>query len=219
MEPNFEVLPPKHPVPPPKAKGTIGWLAALGLLAAKFGGFILLFLKTGATMLLSIGAYSLLFGWKFAAGIVLLIFVHEMGHFVAAKCYRIPVTAPVFIPFVGAYVLLQNTPRDPFTNAIVAYAGPLAGTLGGWACYSLAANLDSRWLMAVASYTFILNAFNLLPVPPLDGSKIWIALMPRFTPGMALADRLYVALFVAALMAAMALGFWEAHQYLAPPTG
>jgi Zn-dependent protease len=216
MEPSFEVLPPKHPVPPPKAKGILGWLAAMGLLAAKFGGFILIFLKTGLTMLLSIGAYSLLFGWKFAAGIVILIFVHEMGHFIAAKCYGIPVTAPVFIPFVGAYVLLQNQPRDAFTNAIVAYAGPLAGTLGGWVCYSIAANLDSRWLMAVASYTFILNAFNLLPVPPLDGSKIWIAFMRRFTPDMKLADRLYVALFLASLIAAMLLGFWEAHQELGP---
>ena len=216
MEPSFEVLPPKHPAPPPKAKGIFAWLAALGVLAVKFGGFILLFLKTGLTMLLSIGAYSLLFGWKFAAGIVVLIFIHEMGHFVAAKCYGIPVSAPVFIPFVGAYVLLQNRPSHPFTNAIIAYAGPLAGTLGGWACYEVGLSLDLRWVIAVASATFVLNAVNLLPVPPLDGSKIWIALMPRFTPGMPLSDRLYVALFLASLLAAMLLGFWEAHQQLGP---
>jgi Zn-dependent protease len=151
MEPTFEVLPPNRQPQSPKPKGIFGWVVVLGLMSAKFIGPILLFLKTGLTMLLSIGAYSLLFGWKFAAGLVVLIFVHEMGHYVAAKCYRVPVSAPVFIPFMGAYVLLKNRPLDFWVNAMISYAGPLAGGLGGWACYILALSQESPWLMAVAS--------------------------------------------------------------------
>src|SRR5690348_1257347 len=57
-------------------------IAAAGAFVLKFGA-ILLKLKVftvGATMLVSVGAYALLGGWWFGVGLVLLIFVHEMGH-------------------------------------------------------------------------------------------------------------------------------------------
>lgn len=193
-------------------------VAAIGVILIKFAVPILALLKTGGTMLLSIGAYSLLWGWKFAAGLVVLIFVHEMGHFVAAKCYRIPVSAPVFIPFVGAYVLLKNRPMNAWTNAIISYAGPLAGALGGWACYLVAFSQDLPWLMAVALYTFILNLINLAPIPPLDGSHIWIGFSRRWTPGMSLSDRLYLGIFLTALIAGLILGCMYTWGNLPPPS-
>jgi Zn-dependent protease len=209
--PQFEVLPPGPPnQEPPKRKGGIlGALGAVGVILVKFFGPLLILLKTGGSMLLSIGAYSLIYGWRFAVGFVLLIFVHEMGHFVAAKFYRVPVTAPMFIPFFGAYVMLSAQHLNAWTNAIISYAGPLAGALGGWACYIVAVNNpDAKWLMAVALYTFILNLINLAPVPPLDGSKIFIGFSPRLTPELAPGDRLYLGLLVLILIALLFLGIY-----------
>ncbi|HEV3271613.1 MAG TPA: site-2 protease family protein [Candidatus Methylacidiphilales bacterium] len=221
IEPTFTVMPPSQPRPqPPKPKrgGLIGAVIAAGAVLVKFATPLLVLLKTGGTMLLSIGAYSLFWGWKFAAGLVLLIFVHEMGHFISARCYRIPVTAPTFIPLFGAYVLLKNRPMDPWTNAIISYAGPLAGGLGGWACYCLAGFYDEEWIMAVALYTFILNLFNLLPIPPMDGSHIWICFSKNRTPGMGPSDRVYLGFFVAALIAGLVLGCMDTWGNLPPPS-
>lgn len=223
MEPTFEVLPPgpqhqRSQPPKPKRGGLFGAVVAVGALLFKFAAPLLVFLKTGGTMLLSIGAYSLLYGWKFAAGFVLLIFLHEMGHFISAKYYHIPVTAPTFIPLFGAYVLLKNRPMDPWTNAIISFAGPLAGGLGGWACYYLASFYDQEWLMAVALYTFILNLINLAPVPPLDGSHIWICFSNKWTPGMLTEDRVYLGFFIAALVAGLILGCMHTWGNLPPPS-
>jgi len=183
-------------------------IVAIVVILLKFAAPILVLLKTGGTMLLSIFAYSVGFGWSWqlATGIVVLIFVHEMGHFISAKSYGISVSAPVFIPFVGAYVMLKNRPLDSWTNAVISYAGPLAGGLGGWAAYLLGLTLDLRWLIAVAFYTFVLNLINLAPIPPLDGSHIWITFLRSFTPNMTLAERLYMAIFLAALIAGLILG-------------
>ena len=211
MEPQFEILPPQRPVPPPRKNrgGAIGFLAAAAAILFKF--------KTLCTMLLSIGAYSLIFGWKFAAGFVVLIFVHELGHVIAAKCYGLPVSAPTFIPFVGAYVT-HGMPMSSYSHAIIAFAGPLAGGLGGWACYGFALVIGGHWLMAVALYTFVLNLINLAPIPPLDGSKIWIGFSGRLTPDIPPADRAYLGIFVAALIAGLLLGCLHTWGNLPPPS-
>jgi Zn-dependent protease len=218
MEPQFEVLPPQRPLPPPKPKrgGLIGALIAMGAVALKFMTPLLVLLKTGGTMLLSVGAYCFAFGWSWqlAGGVVVLVLVHEMGHFVSAKYYRVSVTAPMFIPLVGAYVLLKNRPMNPWINGMISYAGPLAGGLGGWACYGLGLALGWPWLFVVAFYTFILNLFNLLPIPPLDGSHIWIAFSPSRTPTMAFAERGYMAIFLAALIAGLVLGMLDCWPYI-----
>jgi Zn-dependent protease len=211
MEPTFEVIPPERRVPqsprrPPK--GLLAWLAALLALGWKFAAPLLVLLKTGGTMLLSIGAYSLFFNWSWgiATGFVVLILVHEMGHFFSAKYYGVPVTAPMFIPLVGAYVLLKGRPLDAWTNAIISYAGPLAGGLGGWACLFLEPWLGWPSLTTVAFYTFLLNLLNLAPIPPLDGSHIWVCFSRNFTPGMTPSDRWFMALFLASLIAGLLLG-------------
>ena len=223
MEPKFEVLPPdatrpQVQSPKPSRGGLWGILAAIGAVLFKVGLPFLVWFKTFGTMLLSIGAYSILFGWKFAAGLVFFIFVHEMGHFISAKYYRIQVTAPTFIPLVGAYVLLKNRPMNPWTNAIISYAGPLAGGLGGWACYYFACFYEQEWIMAVALYTFILNLVNLAPVPPLDGSHIWICFSRNRTPSMVFADRVYLGFFVVGLIAALLLGIMYTWGNLPPPS-
>lgn len=148
----------------------------LSLLALGKFGFVL---KTGGTMILSVGAYALLFGWWYALGIVMLIFVHEMGHFVAAKQRGLNVGAPTFIPFVGAWVELKDQPMNAEVEAYIGIAGPVTGTLAAIGCYYVARWTGSSLWLALAYSGFMLNLFNLLPLLPLDGGRITNVLSPR----------------------------------------
>jgi len=152
-------------------------LKLLGLLfaAGKLGKLAL----TGGTMLLSVFAYALVFGWWYAVGFVLLIFVHEMGHFVAARQRGLDVGAPNFIPFVGAWIELKDQPHDVETEAYVGVAGPLAGTAASLLCYAFARSYDSDLLLALSYAGFFLNLFNLIPLSPFDGGRITAILTPR----------------------------------------
>jgi Zn-dependent protease len=147
------------------------WLLAAG----KMGKM----LTTGGTMLLSMLAYSWVFGWRYAAGFVLLIFVHEMGHYLAARKRGLAVGAPTFIPFVGAWIEMKQMPHDVETEAFVGFAGPLAGTAGALACYWLARQTGSELLLALAYSGCMLNLFNLIPVSPLDGGRITAIISPK----------------------------------------
>ena len=152
-------------------------IKALMLLlgAGKFGKVLL----TSGTMLLSVATYAVFFGWRYAVGFVLLIFVHEMGHYVAARQRGLNVGAPTFIPFVGAWIELKDLPHDAETEAYVGLAGPVAGTLGAFACYFLARWHNSDLLLALAYAGFMLNLFNMLPLSPLDGGRITAVISPK----------------------------------------
>jgi Zn-dependent protease len=145
------------------------------LSGAKFGKILL----TGGTMLISVAAYSLLFGWWYAAGFVALIFIHEMGHFIAARRRGLNVGAPTFIPFVGAWIQLKDMPHDAETEAYVGLAGPFVGTLGALACYFLGRQLDNSLLLALSYAGFFLNLFNLIPLSPFDGGRVTAAISPK----------------------------------------
>jgi Zn-dependent protease len=149
-------------------------LAAL-FAAGKLGKVAL----TGGSMIVSVFAYALIFGWWYAVGFVLLIFVHEMGHFIAAKQRGLDVGAPTFIPFIGAWIELKDQPHDAEMEAYIGVAGPLAGTVGALACYFLARNYDSDLLLALSYAGFFLNLFNLIPLSPFDGGRITAVLSPR----------------------------------------
>ncbi len=135
---------------------------------AKFGKL----LTTGGTMLLSVGVYALIWGWRYAAGFVALLFCHEMGHYLAARQRGLKVGVPTFIPFVGAWIELKEQPMNAETEAYVAMAGPLAGTAAALVCYVLARSEGSDLLLAISYSGFFLNLFNLIPVPPLDGGRM-----------------------------------------------
>ena len=156
------------------ATSAIGGGLLFLLSKAKFVGLVagVLKWKTLATMLLSIGAYALEWGWAFAAGFVLLIFVHEMGHAVALRREGIPAGAPVFIPFVGAFVAMHGRPRDAAVEARVAMAGPLIGSLAAWLTLGAGFAWSQPLLVALGHTAVLLNLFNLVPVPPLDGGRI-----------------------------------------------
>ena len=145
------------------------------LAAGKFGKFLL----TGATMLISVFAYSFIFGWRYAVGLVLLIFVHEMGHYLAAKKRNLNVGVPTFIPFVGAWIQLKEQPMDAETEAFVGIAGPMLGSAGAFVCYLFAIDSGSHLMLALAYAGFVLNLVNLIPVSPLDGGRIVSVISPR----------------------------------------
>lgn len=153
----------------------MGKLLVALLAAGKFGKL----LTTGGTMLLSMAVYAWVFGWPYAAGFVLLILVHELGHYVAARQRGLDVGAPTFIPFVGAWIQLKEMPHDVETEAYVGFAGPLAGTAAALACYFLAREYDSRLLLALAYSGCMLNLINLIPIAPLDGGRITAIISPK----------------------------------------
>jgi Zn-dependent protease len=142
--------------------------------------------NTLLSMVVMIAVFAWWIGdWQVATGVVVLIFVHEMGHVFAAMALGIPVTAPIFIPFLGAAIVMRENPRDAVVEALMAYAGPLAGCLGSWACLWAAQSTGHSWLLLVALYSFQLNLFNLVPVPPLDGGRICAAVSRWFwLPGL-----------------------------------
>ena len=150
--------------------------ALLALLAAGKLGKVLL---TGGTMLISVFAYALIYGWWYAVGFVLLIFVHEMGHFLAARQRGLDVGAPTFIPFVGAWIELKDLPHDVETEAWIGLAGPLLGSVGALACYYVWRVTDAPLMLALAYAGFFINLFNLIPISPFDGGRITAILSPR----------------------------------------
>lgn len=149
-------------------------LAAL-LMAGKLGPLLI----TGGTMVISVFAYALFYGWPYAVGLVALIFVHEMGHFIAARSRKLNVGAPTFIPFVGAWIELKEQPMDAETEAFVGIAGPMLGSAGAFICYLTAVASGSQLLLALAYAGFMINLFNLIPISPLDGGRIVSVISPR----------------------------------------
>lgn len=130
------------------------------------------FLATGLTALLSIGAYALLFPWQFAVGLVVLIFIHEIGHVIVLRRYGVPATAPVFIPFMGAFIGMKQLPKNATMEAYVGLGGPVIGSLGAFAAYAVYLATDHSLWLVLAYIGIILNLFNLLPIMPLDGGRI-----------------------------------------------
>ncbi|HUB74060.1 MAG TPA: site-2 protease family protein [Solirubrobacteraceae bacterium] len=162
-------------------------LAAAAALIAKFfaaikGAVLLLpkakVLTTAGTALVSVVLYSLVFGWWFAVGFVVLLFVHEMGHVIQLRREGIRAGAPVFIPFLGAVVGMKQMPDDALAEARVGLAGPILGSLGAAACLALALATGSTELRALAYVGFLLNLINLVPLTPFDGGRAMAAMAP-----------------------------------------
>jgi Zn-dependent protease len=164
--------------------GSIAVAAALVVkFFAKFKVVLLLLpklkiLTTSGTMLVSIAAYSLIWGWKFAVGFVLLLFVHEMGHVIQLRREGIKASAPMFIPFLGAVVSAKSLGGNALAEARVGLAGPVLGTAGAAVLLPIAQATGNDLWRALAFTGFFLNLFNLAPVVPLDGGRAMAALAP-----------------------------------------
>jgi len=166
-------------------KRLLGPLVGIGLLLSKFKVLLVLLLKvkfvgTALTMLLSVGAYALLFPVWFAVGFVVLIWVHEMGHVLQLRREGIKASAPMFIPFLGAFVAMKEMPKNALAEARVGLAGPVLGTLGALGALGIYAGTEELLFLGLAYVGFLLNLFNLLPMLPLDGGRAVGAMSPVF---------------------------------------
>ncbi len=201
--------PPAHEPPPvpheperkPQRTGLqriFGPLLFLGAILLKFGKPALLllgkakFLTTSISMLVSIAAYTFIFGFWFAFGFVVLLFVHEMGHVIQLRREGVEASAPMFIPFLGAVVTAKSMGDDAAAEARVGLAGPILGTAGVLCCIPLYAATGNELFKALAFTGFFLNLINLIPVTPLDGGRAMAALSPWMW---------FVGLFVFAVLA------------------
>src|SRR5918911_2753174 len=156
MEPAYRDYEPLHP------RGT-DWrgllrkiwapIAALAAAAAKFGFVFVKFFS----IFISVGAYALIWGWKFAIGFVLLILVHELGHFFEARRQGLHASWPTFIPFFGAFVLIKDAPLNPWRNALVSLAGPAYGGAAAAVCWAIGEWQSSDLLHALAYAGFLIN--------------------------------------------------------------
>jgi len=160
---------------------------AIGALIANFAAKLKLLLvalpklkllTTSGSMLVSIAAYSLFFGWTFAVGFVLLLLVHEMGHVIQLRREGIKASAPMFIPFLGAVVAAKSLGKDATAEARVGLAGPVLGSLGAAALIPVYLLTGDELWRALAFTGFFLNLINLLPVVPLDGGRAMAAMAP-----------------------------------------
>lgn len=165
------------------AKGAAG-AGALGLLLWKFK-FVALFLlgkgkllllgltklKTILSMFVFFAAYWSTWGWKFAAGLVVSIYIHEMGHIAKLRAYGIRAEPPMFIPGLGAFVRLKQYPASPVEDARVGLAGPLWGLGAAIASFLLFLATEAPIWAAIGRMGAAINLFNLIPVWQLDGGR------------------------------------------------
>ena len=198
----MEAHPPQHaqpaqpdlePIHPGSGRGESllkrfgGVALAAGLLIVKFGAklkVVLLALPklklftTSASMLVSIAAYQLIFGWPFAVGFVLLLLLHELGHVIQLRREGVEASAPMFIPFLGAVISAKSLGKDAAAEARVGLAGPILGTIATLIPLGIWLATGEDFWRALAYIGFFLNLFNLLPVVPLDGGRAMAALSP-----------------------------------------
>lgn len=209
----MEQLPSGNSAPSPGRRGGIGAiLAAMLAFVLKFKVVLLLFVKffgLSWTFLLSLWIYVLIFGWRLAVVIMLVLLAHELGHYCAFRAYGLPARLPAFIPLLGAFTA-GAPPDDLEHDAYIALAGPLTGLGLSAACYVLGDVQHDRFWYACADLSAFLNLFNLIPVPPFDGGRIvgalwtplWIAGLVIFV-GVAL--YLHVALIFVLIIALLGI--------------
>ncbi len=129
--------------------------------------------------IISIVVYSFIFGWPLAIGVVALLFIHEMGHALAMKLKGIPIGGMIFIPLLGAAVLMNKMPKNAKDEAEVGIAGPIAGAIAASVCFLIArADPYSIWT-PLAYFGFFINLFNLVPIVPFDGGRVLAAIDRR----------------------------------------
>jgi Zn-dependent protease len=206
-------LPPQSPEPEaeqPKIARRRGGIGAILAAAAAFFVKFKFLLLIGAkligiswTFLLSLWVYIVIFGWKLAAVVMLLLLAHELGHYFAFRAYGLPVRLPSFVPLLGAFT--AGTPPDDLEqDAYIALAGPLVGLGLAAVCYALGEATGDRFWYACADLSAFLNLFNMIPMPPFDGGRIIGALWPPlWIVGFALFAALAVLLHIPILFVAI----------------
>lgn len=159
-------------------RGVGGLVTLIVILAGKLK-FLLLGLtkvSTFVSMFAFFGVYWGLYGWPLALGLVVSIYIHEMGHVAMLKRLGIEASAPMFIPGLGALVLLKQHVDDPHADAKIGLAGPVWGLGAALVAFMAYEATHAGIWLAIAQLTGFLNLFNLIPFWQLDGSRGFHAL-------------------------------------------
>lgn len=160
-----------------------GWMSGLVLLLLK-GKSLLTLLKLGpllmtfGSMAVFVAAEARIYGWQLALGVAIVIFIHEMGHVVMNGRHGIKSSAPMFIPFLGALITVRKFPEEPTAESESAAGGPAFGLAAALVCAAIALATHSQFWNTLAFIGFAINLFNLIPFPPLDGSRIGTVFSP-----------------------------------------
>ena len=177
---------------------------------------LLKFSKFGATfisMFVTVIVYSLFFGWKFALGFVILLLIHENGHMLAAKKTGLPVSKPIFIPFVGAFISMKEMPKSARQEAIIGMGGPLLGGLASIACFFIYDIFNETYWLALGYTGCFLNLFNLVPLGFLDGGRIATAIsIWLWVPGAVILGILGIKLGSPIVILVLILGLFEGYK-------
>ncbi len=163
----YDPIQPRGPDWRGRLKKLTGPIIAGAIALAKWSFVLVKF----STIFIAVAAYALIWGWRFAIGLVLLILLHEAGHFIEAQREGLHPKLPVFIPFLGAYV--QYTRGNPWQTARVAIAGPILGGAAAFVFYLIGKSHGSDLMLALAYFGFFLNLFNLIPFGIFDGGAVW----------------------------------------------
>jgi Zn-dependent protease len=179
LEPDFRDYEPIHPEPGWKIFLRKLWapIVGLGAFLAKFGVVLLKF-KFLFSMFVSAAIYVWIGGWWFGIGLIVLLFVHEMGHVIQLRREGLKASAPMFVPFLGAVVFAKSLGENALAEARVGLAGPILGTLGAAGCLAIGVATNSDLLRALAYVGFLLNLINLVPLVPFDGGRAMAAMAP-----------------------------------------
>jgi Zn-dependent protease len=152
---------------------------AAGVFLLTKGKLLLFGLSKGTTffsMLAALGVYWTIWGWTFALGFVLSIYIHEMGHVAAMKRFGLAATAPMFIPGFGAFIRMKQHPATVQEEARIGLAGPIWGFGAAAGCFLLYMATSEPYWAALTHTGAMINLFNLMPVWQLDGGHAFAAL-------------------------------------------
>lgn len=185
-----------------------------GIIFAKMGKFA----GTFVSMLLTVLIYMQVYGFPFAVGFVMLIFLHEMGHSLMAKHIGLDVSTPMFIPFVGAFIRMKELPTSAMTEAKIALGGPVLGSLAALVCYGFYNLTKDPFFLHLTYVGLMINLFNLIPLSPLDGGRVAGAISPKlWVVGLVIASAVMFWMFSPILLMIVILGAIEAYHLWKEP--
>jgi Zn-dependent protease len=126
----------------------------------------------GTLFATSAASYTMIFGWKVAIMILLLLFLHEGGHLWAMKKRGMKTKGMYFIPFLGAAAVTEEEFPSREAENFVALMGPTVGLILSVLAYLVFALTGDLEFIAAAGWMAMINLINLLPIMPLDGGRV-----------------------------------------------
>ena len=121
----------------------------------------------------SLASYAVIFTWQFALMIIFMLFVHESGHVWAMKRIGMKTKGFYFIPLLGGAAIADEAFPSRKAEVFVAIMGPIFGLTLSIATFLVYLTTSNPIFAAGASWMAMINLFNLLPINPLDGGRIF----------------------------------------------